>query len=513
MSFDINWEEATSGPDGEELAERIRSFIHDKFQQISLPRFIRSVQVTSFNLGKVPPELEIKDLSDPFTDFYEAESDNDDDDDDDSGEGRVTSDTEDRGSLTSRHRRHAEYPLRENDSLQSEHRWSIEPSSSLRDGQLDGTLHLHPLLTHRASGQQTTAATANATAPATAAISPPTRLGSPMGDQFNAYRFFPRTGTSGILGGASGSMRYYHYPALGGLPGTSTPLAAVARGGAGGARYSHREVGNITEADASIDYDKETLAYGDADKSISRYLSEAEEYAQRTTDMNQRPEQNDQSARSYRQDGGSPSTMGNIAEPPFGASSSSPSSSPPPHLHLHLFPSQHEDDLPPASYANGSSDTSSPHRRMRERKAEDFQVFCHVKYAGDIQLSITAEILIDYPMPSFVGLPLKLNITGMAFDGIAVIAYIRKKIHLCFLSPEDADAYLGPKPENSSDTIETAETAATAATAAATSTLVGQREDRQPFRYSSRRGAEQSLLRHIQVESEIGRQGDGEENI
>ena len=43
-------------------------------------------------------------------------------------------------------------------------------------------------------------------------------------------------------------------------------------------------------------------------------------------------------------------------------------------------------------------------------------------------------------MPSFVGIPLKLNITGMTFDGVGVLAYIKRKAHLCFLAPEDAEA-------------------------------------------------------------------------
>ena len=82
---------------------------------------------------------------------------------------------------------------------------------------------------------------------------------------------------------------------------------------------------------------------------------------------------------------------------------------------------------------------------MRERRPEDFQILCHAKYAGDVRMSLTAEILLDYPMPSFVGLPLKLNVTGITFDGVAVVAYIRKRVHFCFLSAEDANALLGLK--------------------------------------------------------------------
>lgn len=68
------------------------------------------------------------------------------------------------------------------------------------------------------------------------------------------------------------------------------------------------------------------------------------------------------------------------------------------------------------------------------------QVVFHVTYSGDVKLAMTAEVFLDYPMPSFVGIPLKLNITGLTFDGVGVLAYIKRKAHLCFLAPEDAEA-------------------------------------------------------------------------
>jgi hypothetical protein len=83
MSVDINWETLTTGPDGAQLAESIRTFIHDKFQQIPLPQFIRAVQVHSFDFGNVGPEIQLKDICDPLPDFYE----DDDGDNDNPSEG------------------------------------------------------------------------------------------------------------------------------------------------------------------------------------------------------------------------------------------------------------------------------------------------------------------------------------------------------------------------------------------------------------------------------------------
>jgi distribution and morphology protein 12 len=122
---------------------------------------------------------------------------------------------------------------------------------------------------------------------------------------------------------------------------------------------------------------------------------------------------------------------------------------------------------------------------MRERKPDDLQVFCRIRYAGNIKLSLTAQILLDYPMPSFVGLPLNLNITGVTFDGVAVIAYIRKRVHLCFLSPADAAGLLGGEEDSDSRPTSSGD-------------------------YFSRRKSD-GLLRNIRVESEIGRKESGKQ--
>lgn len=134
---------------------------------------------------------------------------------------------------------------------------------------------------------------------------------------------------------------------------------------------------------------------------------------------------------------------------------------------------------------------------MRERKPEDFQVLCHAKYAGDVRLSLTAEILLDYPMPSFVGLPLKLNVTGMTFDGVAVIAYIRKRVHFCFLSAEDADALLGSEEQQQQGDDNNTTGAGLGLDTHNTTSSAQKRQG--------------GLLQEIRVESEIGRKEDGKQ--
>jgi distribution and morphology protein 12 len=126
---------------------------------------------------------------------------------------------------------------------------------------------------------------------------------------------------------------------------------------------------------------------------------------------------------------------------------------------------------------------------MHEKSPDDIQVVTHVQYSGDIRMSLTAEILLDYPMPSFVGIPLKLNITGLTFDGVAILAYIKKRAHFCFLSPDDADALVGG--ETGFNGLQTD----------------SQGQNPRPVQRPKVGG----LLENIKVESEIGGQGSGKQ--
>lgn len=400
MSIEVDWATATSGPDGEALAERIRSFVHDKFQEITLPRFIRSVQVHSFDFGTIAPDLEIKDFCEPFADFYEE--------DDDDADTSVTSEE----LMPELHESPYEDDMTFNPAAHSPHNFSHHP--------------------YPGEGFQ------------------PSALRSPLGDHLNPH-FLPRAGTPGIPGGTS--TLGYHMRALGGLSGTQTPLVAVAGGTsfASGWSDSGMGIGPRSQAPYPAQYHEEP----DLDTNSTSRPSTA----------NTLP---------------SHPSLGHAGSGGSNRNTSDPADAPQPSIE----PSD-----------NPTADQSFPiPPRMRERRPEDFQVLCHAKYAGDVRMSLTAEILLDYPMPSFVGLPLKLNVTGITFDGVAVVAYIRKRVHFCFLSAEDADALLGSEQsqgnQNPNDDSR--------------SRSGGDQKEKDPKRQGG-------LLQEIRVDSEIGRKEDGKQ--
>jgi mitochondrial distribution and morphology protein 12 len=345
MSIDLNWETLTSGPDGIALAEKIRDFVHDRFQTVTLPRFIKGVKVHAFEFGSTAPEVEIKDICDPLPDFYEETE-------EDYGE-----DEEEEVDVDDwRQRTCQQESLRERRRMDRVERTS-GPSQ---------VTHLPPYIDTRLPGMKS--------------MQSPGDIGSP----------FLGVSTPGIPGGTS-NLNYFHSQLATGLSGTQTPLAAVA--GAhlpnGWPDYSNLPSSNVrghrhTASGSSLSPPQT------ADSLKHQALREPESVSTLAT-----------SATTTR-----PQTREGLLEETV-------------------------------------EEPASPPRRFREPRVDDLQTVFRVRYSGDVKLSLTAEILLDYPMPSFVGIPVKLNITGLSFDGVAVLAYIRKRAHFCFLSPEDAYAAIG----------------------------------------------------------------------
>ena len=439
MSIDVNWETATSGPDGEALAERIRSFIHDKFQQVALPRFIRSVQVHSFDFGTIPPDLEIKDFCEPFTDFYEEDED---DEISEVSEELMSEHSSDDNQWSGTHSEFNEHPS----SL-------MNNNQPLRDpfGDQD-----HPHGYH------------------------PSALRSPI-EQLNPP-FLPRAGTPGIPVGTS--TLGYHLMSLGPLSGTQTPLAAVAGGSPFANGWSDSGIGPASRMRLEK---PSVLAYPHAAMQHQQQLEQQQHQHQQQQQQRYMEADVDTSNSASR-----PSTANTLPSANQDNTNDNDPNDPVTAGDAHEFSPQD-----PSASAAPQNRHSNPHNpppplrpppRMRERKPEDFQVLCHVKYAGDIRLSLTAEILLDYPMPSFVGLPLKLNVTGLNFDGVAVIAHIRKRVHFCFLSAEDADALIGSEEKQQQ-----------------------QQQGEGNNNTSNSQRSQNGVLQGIRVESEIGRKEDGKQ--
>ena len=333
MSIDIDWQQLTTGEDGIELAETIRTFVHDRFQQVALPRFIRSVEVHSFEFGDQAPTVELKDVCDPLPDFYEEDEDDEEGGDTEEEVAIGVGGGEPKGSLKERRETAARLP--------------------------DLATVFRPPLQAQQSG-----------------MSLVDQMASPI---------LSRSSTPGIPGGTS-NLSYFHLPLSARLHGVQSPFGAPPHVQSPQLRSPQLEA--LQQQDGPL-----------------RSPAGRDEYLDPST----RPS----TAHSI-----GPSRLGEAMEP-------DPKPEPRP-----------------------------------EPEPNDIQIVLRVSYDGNVRMSLTAEILLDYPMPSFVGIPLKLNVTGISFDGVALLAYLKKRAHFCFLGQQDAEILVGaenaldgPAKQNSSDKI------------------------------------------------------------
>lgn len=441
MSIDLNWETLTGGPDGAALAENIRDFIHTKFQSVQLPRFIKSVTVHDFEFGTIPPQVVLKDICDPLPDFYEEnatadEMDEDEDEADGGTDGEPGEDGVPDAIKAAERRRKAEQSRRlgaggagGSGSAPSTPAWSLglgaEPNPFAP--------HFH------AAGLRS--------APGT-----PADLASPfMGLGVS---------TPGVPGGTS-NMHYFPSHFGTGWSGAQTPLAAMA-----GAQHLNGWLDSSSPSGTSHQGNR-APGYGHAQghrRNTSQSSISVGDFPASLTAAQPLREKHSVSTLA-------PTSVG-TSRPPTrdtGAGGGLAGSA----------IDEYDDDGSGDGDEDGEGESL---HKYREPRVEDMQAVFRIKYAGDIKLMLTAEILLDYPMPSFVGIPVKLNITGLSFDGVGVVANIRKRVHFCFLSPEDALAAVGDD-----DDDEEEEGAGEQAGA-----------EKRP------RGRLGGLLQEIKVESEIG---------
>jgi len=81
----------------------------------------------------------------------------------------------------------------------------------------------------------------------------------------------------------------------------------------------------------------------------------------------------------------------------------------------------------------------------------NLQVHLHISWESNLRLTLATSLLINYPSPMFMTLPIKLSVTGLVFDGQLAVAYQgeRRRVHLCIL--DELDRYAPSAPYRNRD--------------------------------------------------------------
>ncbi|EJD53126.1 hypothetical protein AURDEDRAFT_19733, partial [Auricularia subglabra TFB-10046 SS5] len=98
-------------------------------------------------------------------------------------------------------------------------------------------------------------------------------------------------------------------------------------------------------------------------------------------------------------------------------------------------------DGPPPSSTDSLASEPTPH--ADEPQSPNLQLHLYIRHDSDMRITVTTSLLINYPSPMFMALPIKLSVTGLIFTGQVVVAYegARKRMHICIV--DELDPY-GP---------------------------------------------------------------------
>ncbi|CAK9441983.1 uncharacterized protein LODBEIA_P57960 [Lodderomyces beijingensis] len=98
-------------------------------------------------------------------------------------------------------------------------------------------------------------------------------------------------------------------------------------------------------------------------------------------------------------------------------------------------------DTPDALFNNSrvSSRTLIPKIKTKDKDERplvgenDVQLILEINYKGDLHIDLLVTLLVNYPSPNFIALPIKLHITDLVVHSVAALAYLRQSVYFSFL--------------------------------------------------------------------------------
>ncbi|KAF8891386.1 hypothetical protein BD779DRAFT_1661759 [Infundibulicybe gibba] len=99
--------------------------------------------------------------------------------------------------------------------------------------------------------------------------------------------------------------------------------------------------------------------------------------------------------------------------------------------------------------------TAAPHQQhliQLHNPHPNLQVHLHVNWHSNLRITLSTSLLINYPSPMFMSLPIKLSVTGLIFAGELAVAYEgeRRRVHICILDDLDPYGPAGDRPKRDS---------------------------------------------------------------
>ncbi|ODV63912.1 ERMES complex subunit MDM12 ASCRUDRAFT_29456 [Ascoidea rubescens DSM 1968] len=82
---------------------------------------------------------------------------------------------------------------------------------------------------------------------------------------------------------------------------------------------------------------------------------------------------------------------------------------------------------------NSDNATSIKSKLKSENDPNDIQFIIEIDYKGNLSIEISASLLLNYPFPGFIQLPVKLKLTNLVIHSLAILSYCKRLINFSFL--------------------------------------------------------------------------------
>jgi len=399
MSIDLDWNKLDAS-----FASSFIDAFNTQLQTILRPSFIGPIEITSFDFGSQPPDVELIDMRDIYRDFLEDDDNdnNDDDDDDDEGNNNdLDAPAAERGPIV--HSAAASVPLTQPYPNQDQDREREKDEEEDDDDEFEW-------VSRRSA-----------------------RRGLAVEEAAPMYYHHLPPHIRYARGPASDVLAHPSQPPLPHALGRSSSSSAFGSV-AGGSVWTSAGEGESPHASASGG-GPATVGHSEHTRTRTTFSSSPSVAPSWTSLPDTRHTH--------------PSSLGSTRPP---AALPSPPSSPSPFSpHPHLADPTVGPPPPQTTAVPGEPTTALPPPPPPLAPSADehpnLQLHLFVSWHSDLRLTLTTSLRINYPSPLFMSLPIKLSVTGLVFNGELAVAYEGgRRVHLCVL--DDLDPY-GPSARRS----------------------------------------------------------------
>lgn len=86
-------------------------------------------------------------------------------------------------------------------------------------------------------------------------------------------------------------------------------------------------------------------------------------------------------------------------------------------------------------------DTNDVHITEEDERTKGIQFLVELEYKGDMWIELQVDLLLNYPSPGFIKLPVKLKIVDLGIHSLAVIAHLDHQVYISFLCDVNDDEF------------------------------------------------------------------------